>query len=104
MRDRVDLLRPVVERDAGGAMKTTYPSSVTRWGHVEHVSAREQLLAGAERARISATISLRYFEGLDETYRLKVGSRTFGIVGVTNPDGRKIEHVCDVVELPAAES
>jgi head-tail adaptor len=103
MRDRVQVLAHVPVKDAGGAFVSHYQVVAERWGLVEQLRANERLIAAAERVRISGRISMRYFEGLDETYRLVVttpqGERTFGIGGVTNPDGRRIEHVCDVFEL-----
>lgn len=100
MRDRVTILRPLFARDAGGAMTKTYTSVAERWCYVEQLSARERLIAAAERARISGRISLRYFQGLTDQHRLMVGERHFEIVGLVNPDGRKIEHVADVIEIP----
>lgn len=99
MRDRVEVLAPTSSKDEGGALVTVYGAVATRWGKVEQLSSRERLIAAAERTRIQGRITLRWFEGLDETYRLKVGARVFEVLGVTNPDGQKVEHVCDVVEL-----
>jgi head-tail adaptor len=101
MRDRVEILAPTFTKDAGGALQVAYAVVETRWGKVDQLSSRERLIAAAERTRIQGRVSLRGLglEYLDETYRFKVGPRIFEVLGVTNPDGQKVELVCDVVEL-----
>lgn len=99
LRDRIEIQAPTSTRDAGGALVVTYATEATRWGRVEPLSSRERLIAAQSQTRTTLRIYLRFYDGLTTRHRLKKGSRTFGIVGVTQPDDRKRETVCDVVEI-----
>lgn len=102
LRDRVEILEQRSSRDAGGAATTTFTPIATVWGRVEPLSGRERILAGGMGSVMSHRVTLRYFHGLNPRHQLAVTTRNvrrvFKITAVVNPDGRLIEHVCDVVE------
>lgn len=100
MRHRVEIWHLLTSKDEGGAMVPTYVLLATRWGAVEQLKPMEQFVANAARGRVDGKITIRYFDGLDETHELRIGERRFSMVGPpTNPDGQKIEHVCEVREI-----
>lgn len=99
LRDRIEIQTPTTARDAGGAATVSYATEATRYGRIEPLSSRERLIAAQSQSRTTLRIYLRFYDGLTTRHRLKKGSRTFGIVGVTQPDERERETVCDVVEV-----
>ena len=99
LRDRVTIKTPTFAKDANGAPTVTYATVETVWGRLEELSNRERLIAAQVQSRMVGRVRLRYYSGLTTRHQLVIGSRTFGIVGVTNPDGLRVEHVCDVVEV-----
>ncbi len=98
-RHRVEVWALSSTKDEGGAAVSAYTRQCTRWMLVEDLKGYERMLAASTRERITGRIRLRYYPGLDAKYRFKYGEVYFEILGVTNPDGRKVEHVCDVVAL-----
>lgn len=107
LRDRVIVLAPASSRDAGGAVVSGFDVVAEVPAAVEPLSSRERLIAAAQvEARLSLRVRMRYFPRLSTAHRLRHldsdapngTHHEFEIVGVTNPDGRKIEHVCDCVE------
>lgn len=103
LRDQIEILEQRNTRDAGGAALVEYVPVATVFGSVEPLSSRERVINAQSQGRVSHRVRLRYFAGLTVRHRLaKVESdsrRVFGIVGVMNPDERRIEHECDVVEV-----
>jgi SPP1 family predicted phage head-tail adaptor len=100
LRDRVELQVPTSSQDAGGGAVVVYATEDTRYGALIPLTAHERLGAGQTGSRLAARLTLRYYDGLDETYRVKVGSTVYGVMAVINPDGRKREHVLDLVLAP----
>jgi SPP1 family predicted phage head-tail adaptor len=99
LRNRIEIQEPTEARDAAGGGTVTFATVATRYGAVEPLSARERLIAGQMGTRVAVRIRLRWYEGLTTRHRLKMGTRTFQLIGVVQPDERKIEHVCDAVEV-----
>lgn len=99
LRHRLTILVPVHTKDSGGTFTSTYTTVATRWGSVEPLTSRERLIAGQPQTRVTGRIRLRYFDGLTTRHRITHGDRTFEIVGVTNPDERGRETLCDVLEV-----
>ena len=106
LRVRVLILAPAESRDAGGSVAAADTVVAEVYAAVEPLSSRERLIASAQtETRLSVRVRMRYFAGLTPAYTLRQldddapgGMRTYRIVGVVNPDGRRIEHVCDCVE------
>jgi head-tail adaptor len=104
LRDRVSIHKQRSTQDAGGGLDVSYevvasgvPAEITP------LSGRERVLAGQMGGTVSHRISLRYYRGLSIRHRLSTtthgATREFGILAVLNPDGRQIEHLCDVAEV-----
>lgn len=108
LRDRLEVLESRTTKDAGGAAVVAVVPVATVYGRVEPLSARERVAHATISSRVTHRVTLRYFRGLSAKHQLRkvdtdgqLGRRTFEIVGVTNPDERHVEHVCDVVEVVA---
>lgn len=103
LRDQIEVLEQRNERDAGGGNTVRWEPVATVAGRVEPLSSRERMINAQVQGRTTARVTLRYFPGLTVRHRLaKVETdsrRTFEVIGVLNPDERRIEHVCDVVEV-----
>ena len=98
LRDRVEIQALSTVREAGGGADPSYGTVATRWAAVEPYSARERVTAGQVQGRALIRVRLRYYDGLTSAHRFKFGDRVLNILGVYNPDGMKIEHVCECVE------
>lgn len=106
LRDRVRILAPADTRDAGGAVSTGTTQVAEVAAAVEPLSSRERLIGAQSASRVALRVRMRYYAGLTPAYKLQHidtdatgGVRTYEILGVWNPDGRRIEHICDCVEV-----
>lgn len=105
LRDVFEILAPGDTVDAGGAVVVAPVLLGTRRGQVLEPSGHEREVAAQTVARHASRVRLRYFAGLSTRHRLRKidadapnGERVFEITDVSNPDGRKQEHLVDVVE------
>lgn len=94
--------------NAGGEVTTTYTTQDTRRGALEYLSGKEVNEADQVEARATAKITLRYYTGLDETWRLRwiqtvsgvvTVLGTFGIQFVEDVRGLNRLHVCLCAEV-----
>ncbi|MBP9863350.1 MAG: phage head closure protein [Kofleriaceae bacterium] len=103
LRDQIEVLEQRNTRDAGGGTTVTWEPVATVAGRVDPLTSRERMINAQSQGRTTARVTLRYFPGLSVRHKLaKVETdsrRTFDILGVINPDERRVEHVCDVVEV-----
>ena len=102
LRDRIEIYSTSHPRDGAGAVSESSTLVATVYGQVVPLSGRERIVADQSLAHLMAHVRLRYYSGLTPTHFLKLGARTFRITAVLNPDGRKIEHLVDVVEQVGA--
>lgn len=105
LRDVFEILAPADTVDVGGAVVAAPSLVETRRGEIVEPSGHEREVAAQTVARHTSRVRLRYFAGLTTRHRLRKidadapnGARTFEITDVSNPDGRKREHLLDVVE------
>jgi SPP1 family predicted phage head-tail adaptor len=93
MRDRVQLQAPVHTPDGQGGFKLTWKTKAKVWANVQQLSGREYLIAQQLGTALSHTVLIRYFEGIDPSWRvLTQDNRQLNIRSVVNPDSMKIEH------------
>ena len=101
LNDRLEIQTRTLARDGYGDMLPTWTTVATRWGKIDPQSAGEVQFAGQPTPVIVVNITLRYFDGLTDMYRLKKGTRIFYILGVINKDEKQRAHLCfcrEVVE------
>jgi len=95
MRHRIELYAPTQTQDATtGSMPSTFPGTptATRWGSYEPLAGNETFRVGQVVAEADALFKLKFYTGLDATHQLKFDARTWKVLRVDNPDGRKLEH------------
>ena len=89
MRDRVTLQTVSEARDTHGEPIQTAATFATRWGKLEPLGGRENFEAQQLRSTVDHRITMRHLPGVTPKMRAVVGSRTFDIQAVSNPDERK---------------
>lgn len=92
LRHRIDIQSAAESRDAHGAITRTWTTVATRWGSIEPIRMREIFQGQQIEPRLSHAITLRYYDGLDSSYRLQYASRIFNIHSVRNLDERDRTH------------
>jgi len=99
-RDRVQIQSRTdpAARDDHGRPVDAWTTRTTHWANVQDTDASEQQFGDGVSEIPTHTVTIRYYAGLNGTYRLKWGTRIFNILGVTNPDGKKIDHVVKCIE------
>lgn len=97
-RDRVELQSPAAGRDGYGDVADTHTTVATVYARVEEQSGGELQQAEGVRGARSVEVEIRYYAGLDSTWRVKFGSRLLNVDGATNPDGRKRRHLLRCLE------
>lgn len=107
LRDLFEIREQVTSKDAAGAPVVTFRTVATVRGRLLPLSGTERMKAGGQQATLTARVRLRYFRGLTSRHVLFLvdadhpdGGRVLQLAGVPiNPDGRRVEHLCDVVEV-----
>lgn len=93
---RVAIEAPVGGKNADGSPTGGFsPVATGVPANVAEGSVRDVVEARKVDARVSSIVRLRYFPSLTGRHRFLFGERVLSIVGEpTNPDGRRIEHLC----------
>jgi len=86
------------QSDSGEYVKT-WAAYATRRCTLELQPGSENSTSGTNQSATSATISVRYVNGLDSTMRAVIGGRTFEIESVTPVDNLKREQAVELREL-----
>lgn len=87
----------------GGQAVTSWTAGVRIPGALEARSARDSLTGGALQPMTSETVTVRYWSGLSTTNRLRLepDATVYDILGVRDPDGRRVQLVLDVAKVVA---
>lgn len=93
---RVAIEAPAGGRNADGSPSGAFSTVATGVpANVAEGSVRDVVEARKVDARVSSIVRLRYYPALTGRHRFLFGDRVLNIVGEpTNPDGRRIEHLC----------
>ncbi len=96
-RHRIEIQAPPDPEDSAnqddlGQPVADFTTVATRWGSIEPIIGREAWQAQQAVSQVSHRIRIRYYSGtFDPSYRLKFGTRYFGIETIRNLDERKVE-------------
>jgi len=82
LRTQVTLQQRSVTRDAGGFGTPGVAQSVSAWSRWINVHGAEAWTAAFAGVLEPATVLIRYVEGLDPTWRVVKGEKTYEIVSV----------------------
>jgi SPP1 family predicted phage head-tail adaptor len=91
LRSRVALQTATETQDDYGAPVPSWATTATVWGEVVDLSGREYFAAQQVNAEVSTRIRIRYLAGVVPKMRAVANGRTFDILAVLDPDGRKRE-------------
>ena len=87
MRSRITIQTLGGSTDAGGGQTTTWSALDTPiWAHIRPLSGREIQMANAQVGVVTHEIRIRYRTDVTTAHRILLGSRTFNIKVVLNPD------------------
>lgn len=97
---RVAIEAPSGTRGGDGGTTGAYRTEATGVpALVEEGSVRDVVEARRADGRVSSIVRLRYYPALTGRHRFDFGGRKLNILGApTNPDGRRIEHLCFCAE------
>jgi SPP1 family predicted phage head-tail adaptor len=88
---RVQLQEATETQDGYGAVVKGWATTATPWGEVKDLSGREFFAAQQENAEVTTRIRMRYRAGVMPKMRAIANGRTFDILAVLDPEGRKRE-------------
>lgn len=96
LRHRVRLEHYTQTANAVGDPVKSWAAVTEIWARVEPLSGRELEWAQQQHAQAAIRVTMRYRAGLDPTYRVLFGTRTFEVLAVLNPDERneQLELAC----------
>ena len=86
MRSRITIQTLGGSIDEGGGQTTTWLELDVVWAHIRPLSGREILMADAQLGVVTHEIRIRYRTDVTTAHRIILGSRTFNIKAVLNPD------------------
>ena len=98
LRHRIIIETPTTTITDCGDTSITWTTYATRWAAIEPQRASEVVDADQRKAKGYYLITIRYTSGVDQTMRLKFGSRYFYITSVVNTEERNSEMVLEAVE------
>ena len=84
LRHRIELQQKTTTRDATGGNTLSYSTIVTRWAQITPLRGDERFRASQMEAKTTVKIRIRYYSGLDTTWRVKWGTRYYQIVEIIN--------------------
>jgi len=88
LRHRLELQQSTETRDAYGGAILTWATTTTVSGGIEPLSGREYFSQAQTQAEARVRIVIRYYSGIDETWRVVSGGKTYVIESVVNHDER----------------
>ena len=72
--------------DSGGGFTQTWAELDVLWARLRALSAKELIAAGAQEGQVMYDVTIRYRSDVTTANRILIGSRTFNITGVMNPE------------------
>jgi SPP1 family predicted phage head-tail adaptor len=91
LRHRVTIQGRTITRNSYGEEKVDWMPVATVWAEVTDLSGREYFAAQQVQAEVTTRIRIRYRPGVAPEMRVVAGARTFDILAVLDPDGRRRE-------------
>ena len=101
LRHKFEIQKPTLTQTTSGEKQITWNHYATRHGSFKLDSTIEGLESKQITAQRTGTVNMRYCRGLDETYRIKYGTRYYSIISVENVGELNREMVLKVIEYAA---
>ena len=86
LRHRLLLQSKVVTRDSYGAAIITWADQATVWGAIEPLSGTEYFSQAQVQDEAKVRIVIRFYDGVDTTWRVKHDNKYYDLVDVLNHD------------------
>lgn len=77
-------------QDDYGEVARIWPTIATVWASIEPASGKQLFVAQQVQAEVSHVVTIRYYDGLGPTNRVKFGTRIFAVNFVRNVDERNV--------------
>jgi SPP1 family predicted phage head-tail adaptor len=102
MKKRVIVQVPSTDQDAAGQPVEGWMNLIATgdgkvWASVDDVSGREFLAAGAEQARVTTIITMRYRDGVTAAMRVLHGSDVYKIIAPLAQGRVSVKLMCEKV-------
>jgi SPP1 family predicted phage head-tail adaptor len=88
LRHRLVLQSQTETRDAHGAAVIAFTTEATVWGGIEPLSGREYFAQQQIQNEVSVRIVIRFYSGLDESWRVVNNGKVYSILSVINENER----------------
>lgn len=92
------IIQRVVDTQSKGKVTPTATAVATRWASIKPISHEEKIRNQQVQDKTTHEVRLRYFPGLDGSYRFLYGGRILNIASVIDVDEEHTEHLCMCVE------
>lgn len=103
LRDYIELERQVITPDDGGGSSTKYEPVEGVWAKVTPTSSYETTVLAQRGIEASHTVRMRFYDGLDATWRVKFDGRYMAIVSVIDVEERQRTMVLKCIERKGKE-
>lgn len=94
LRHVVDVEAYTEVQDGTGQPIKTYALFSRRHARIRHLSGRELFAAQELFAAANVEITMRYFDGLVETMRIRHRDRLYNILNIDDTELRHIQYIC----------
>ncbi len=96
---RVELQQAVESRDPTGGTTRTWTTIVTRWAQILPLRGQEKFDAAQMDVQTNVKIRIRYYPGIDATWRIKKGDTIYNIKSIINIGDRNYAQEIEVMEV-----
>ena len=96
---RVELQQATESRSPTGDVVRTWTTIVTRWAQILPLRGQEKFTASQMEAQTNVKIRIRYYSGIDQTWRIKKGDTIYNIKSVINIGDRNYAQEIEVMEV-----
>lgn len=88
LRNRLVLQSQVETRGAAGGVSISWNTEATVWGAIEPLTAKEFTAIEQTQNEVKVRIVMRYYAGMDESWRVVNGGRAYAIESIINENDR----------------
>ena len=88
LRHRVQLQEPTEGRDASGGIDRTWTTIVPRWADILPLRGQERFDAAKVEAQTNVKIRIRYYQPINQKWRIKWDDRFYNINAIVNAGER----------------
>lgn len=98
LRHRVTILKPVI--GTGYGSKITYESYKNVWASIEMLRGLERYNAVINVPKTTYTITMRYINGINQSFRIRYNNKHYRIVTINNvgEKNRELILTCELFE------